>query len=121
MPVRVANDEALGKRIVYGPERWETAGRLRGCYLPEFGSCFELEAAFCCAALVLPDDTWAALVSVPPSMPAAKIANTKRVAVGAYPAGGVTNADYEEMDFLEPAPRPRIRVALVADAPPPSE
>ena len=81
MPVRVANDEALGKRIVYGPERWETAGRLRGCYLPEFGSCFELEAAFCCAALVLPDDTWAALVSVPPSMPAAKIANTKRVAV----------------------------------------
>ena len=43
--------------------------------------CFELEAAFCCAALVLPDDTWAALVSVPPSMPAAKIANTKRVAV----------------------------------------
>jgi hypothetical protein len=76
---------------------------------------------FAGAALVLPDDTWAALVSVPPSMPAAKIANTKRVAVGADPAGGVTNADYEEMDFLEPAPRPRIRVALVADAPPPSE
>src|SRR5215472_2317051 len=29
---------------------------------------------FAGAALVLPDDTWAALVSVPPSMPAAKIA-----------------------------------------------
>jgi hypothetical protein len=30
------------------------------CYLPEFGgSCFFSEAAFCCAAFVLPDDTCA--------------------------------------------------------------
>ena len=45
------------------------------CYLPEFGdSCFLSEAAFCCAAFVLPDDTCADAMSQ--SMTAAKRANS---------------------------------------------
>jgi hypothetical protein len=44
------------------------------CYLLEFGgSCFLSEAAFCCAAFVLPDDTCA--VAMLQSMAAAKRAN----------------------------------------------
>jgi hypothetical protein len=50
------------------------------CYLPEFGwPCFWSDAAFCCAALVLPDDTWADTVSVPLSMTATKTATRKHV------------------------------------------
>ena len=36
--------------------------------MPELGaSCRGFEAAFCCAALVLPDDTWADAATVPAS------------------------------------------------------
>jgi hypothetical protein len=45
------------------------------CYLPEFGGSYFLsEAAFCCAAFVLPDDTCADAMSQ--SMAAAKRANS---------------------------------------------
>ena len=50
-------------------------GNTGPCYLPEFGgSCFLSEAAFCCAAFVLPDDTCADAMSQ--SMTAAKRANS---------------------------------------------
>ena len=49
--------------------------QIRLYYLPEFGElCFAPERVFCCAASVLPEDTWADTVSVPLSM----TANRKR-------------------------------------------
>jgi hypothetical protein len=54
-----------------------------GRYLPEPGvslCCFE--AAFCCAAFVLPDDTCADAAMVPASNVAATIADSKPVLMG---------------------------------------
>ena len=53
-------------------------GREFACYLPEScGSCCGLEAEFCCAASVLPDDTCADAASQVST--AAKKANSRRV------------------------------------------
>ena len=59
------------------------------CYLPEFGdSCFLSEAAFCCAAFVLPDDTWADAMSQ--SMTDAKRANSILVLIThSFPDGPI--------------------------------
>ena len=59
------------------------------CYLPEFGgSCFLSEAAFCCAAFVLPDDTCADASSQ--SMTAAKRTNSILVLIThSFPDGPI--------------------------------
>jgi hypothetical protein len=50
------------------------APRFVECYLPEFcGLCCGLDAEFCCAASVLPDDTCAIAGSVAATVAAAKI------------------------------------------------
>ena len=77
-------DDEAGVHFLDGPRRWEAAARhwrLRLGYFPEFGSSCDLEAAFCCAALVLPDDTWADTGSVPLSITAARTPNRKRVLI----------------------------------------
>ena len=77
-------DDEAGVRFLDGPRRWEAAAphwRLGLGYFPEFGSSCDLGAAFCCAALVLPDDTWADTGSAPLNITAARTANRKRVLI----------------------------------------
>ncbi len=65
-------DQCGGKRR---NDTWRL-GAYATSYLPEFGGSWcEPEAAFCCAALVLPDDTWAD--TAPQDMTAAKTANSR--------------------------------------------
>ena len=57
------------------------------CYLPEFcGLCCGLDAEFCCAASVLPDDTCAIADSVAARVAAAKISK-KGVLKHSFPGG----------------------------------